>query len=385
MTPQSPHSDQSAAADQTGQPDLGVTNSVATGDVDEVTGPRLLLETRPEVIYAAIYHELPFPNLGPRQDFVFDLGVTALEDSFHLVGLVVRGFAGHQMLFEQRWPERILREKSGLPDLEIPAGTGIALRAMHFQLHGYEAVTMLELTAVAKRAGATENGQAQLHVAVEHPQQRTDIHFPLEGAWWAIQAGDWSDLHKLEVISQPFAIDFVKLGPDSETFHGSGSNLEDHYSWDQPVYAAAGGKVAYAVYDMPDAQPGTVIDPLVYRGDPRRLLGNAIAISHGNGEFSFYAHLQQAGLRVRYGDLVRRGTEIARVGNSGHSPGPHLHLHLMNGPNLQLDQGLPLKISHFWAAGQFFQQPTTIPTRMIVKGLAREQGSNPDSNPDREA
>jgi hypothetical protein len=40
----------------------------------------------------------------------------------------------------------------------------------------------------------------------------------------------------------------------------------------------------------------------------------------------------------------------------------------MEGPNLFIDQGLPMKLSHFWAGGQFFTQPTYVPVRMIVHG-----------------
>ena len=109
-------------------------------------------------------------------------------------------------------------------------------------------------------------------------------------------------------------------------------------------------------------------DPRMFRDDPRRYLGNAVALSHGNGEVSYYACLQQASMAVNEGELVKRGTLIGRVGNSGLTPGPHLHFHLMEGPNPFIDQGLPMKFSHFSAGGQVFETPITIPTRMIVEG-----------------
>jgi hypothetical protein len=81
----------------------------------------------------------------------------------------------------------------------------------------------------------------------------------------------------------------VRLGPTIASFSGDGVALEDHHSWGQPVYAtAAGGKVAAVIYDMPDLAPGAPPDPRMFRNDPRRLLGNAVAVSHGNGEFSYY-------------------------------------------------------------------------------------------------
>jgi hypothetical protein len=279
------------------------------------------------------------------------------------------------MLFEQRWPARLIRERTGEPDLTIEAQTGLAVRAIHIMQQGYELLTSLEVTVVAKYADDGQSTQAVVNIPVEFHTQQSDLHFPLAGAWWAIQAADWSDRHKQEAFSQPYALDFVKLGPNNLQFATNGLSLEDHYSWDQPVYATAGGKVAYATYDMPDLQPGIPPDPRLFRTDLRRLLGNAVAISHGNGEFSYYGHLQQLSLQVSEGQMIKRGTLLGRVGNSGNSPGPHLHFHLMEGPNLFIDRGLPVRFSHFWAGGQHFAAPTFIPTRMIVVGPARTDAS----------
>jgi len=342
----------------------------------------LILESRPSTVNAVLYDRLPFPHLQPMQEVTFDLGATARAGALILSGLVIRGYAGHQLLFEQRWPARVIRRKVGLDSLEIPAGTGLAVRGLHFMLQGYELLTHLEVTAVAvapagcalaKEPNDGEALQSALQIPVAFPHQSTEIHFPLEGAWWAIQGADWSDLHKAEPFSQPYAVDFVKLGPDSRFFRDTGVRLEDHYSWGQPVYAAAGGKVAYVIYDMPDLPPGTVPDQRMMRSDPQRILGNAVAISHGNGEFSYYAALQQASIRVNQGEMVRRDTLIGLVGNSGYSPGPHLHFHLMDGPNLLIDRGLPVRFSHFASGGQSFDQPVFIPTRLIVTGPPRSQ------------
>lgn len=352
-------------------------------DPQQAKNAYFAVESRPNHAIAALYDELPFPGLGPMQEVVFDLGITALQGPVEVSGVVIKGYSGHQMLFEQRWPARIIRQRTGQADLRIAAGTGLAIRSMHFMLPGYELLSGIEVTVVVQlldKSGGDDTSeeaaietpgnagkvQAVVQIPVRFHQQRTDVHFPLRGTWWAIQAADWSDQHKQEVYSQTYAIDFVKLGADNQFFRGRGLALEEHYSWDEPVYATAGGKVAHVIFDMPDLPPGELPDPRIFRGDPRRLLGNSIAISHANGEFSFYGHLQQASLQVNQGQMIKRGTLLGRVGNSGHTPGPHLHFHLMEGPNLMIDQGLPVKFSHFSAGGQFFEQPTIIPTRMIV-------------------
>ena len=175
-------------------------------------------------------------------------------------------------------------------------------------------------------------------------------------------------------------MDLVKLGPNNQAFADDGHAMEDHFSWDQPVYATAGGKIAYVCYDMPDLAPGTAPDPRMFRDDMRRLLGNAVAISHANGEFSYYGHLQQASLQVNQGagGQTRRAARHASA-TAAISPGPHLHFHLMEGPNIFIDRGLPAKFSHFWAGGQWFEQPTFIPTRMIVTGPDRSSATDGDA------
>jgi hypothetical protein len=345
--------------------------------------PHLRLETRPALLIGAINEPLPFPHLGPVQEVCFDLGVTARHADIELTGLVFKGYAGHQLLFEQRWPARFIQQKTGEASLRIEAGTGLAVRGLLFMLHAYEQIGFIEITAIGRYHHETstkvgdDSGrnaatvQAVLQVPVAFHAQQTELHFPLEGAWWTIQASDWSDHHKIEPYSQTYALDFVRLGMDNEFFHDRGLELEDHYSWDAPVFAAAGGKVAHVCYDMPDLKPGAAPDLRMFRDDPRRILGNAVAISHANGEFSYYAHLQQASLTVNEGQMVRRGQLLGRVGNSGQSPGPHLHFHLMEGPNLLIDRGLPARFVEFWAGGQYFRTPTMIPTRMIVHGPAR--------------
>ncbi len=51
--------------------------------------------------------------------------------------------------------------------------------------------------------------------------------------------------------------------------------------------------------------------------------GNAIVIDHGYGIRTTYGHLQT--LKVHVGERVERGAQIATIGNTGLSTGPHLH------------------------------------------------------------
>jgi murein DD-endopeptidase MepM/ murein hydrolase activator NlpD len=52
--------------------------------------------------------------------------------------------------------------------------------------------------------------------------------------------------------------------------------------------------------------------------------GNWIEIDHGNGAIAIYAHLLDESITVTEGMKVRKNQEIAKIGSSGWSTGPHL-------------------------------------------------------------
>jgi murein DD-endopeptidase MepM/ murein hydrolase activator NlpD len=51
--------------------------------------------------------------------------------------------------------------------------------------------------------------------------------------------------------------------------------------------------------------------------------GNMLEIDHGNGITTRYGHLSKIGVQV--GDVITRGEEVALIGSTGRSTGPHLH------------------------------------------------------------
>lgn len=70
-----------------------------------------------------------------------------------------------------------------------------------------------------------------------------------------------------------------------------------------PILASAAGKVIAAGYDGG--------------------YGNQVTIDHGNGYTTKYAHADR--LLVRLGDRIEQHQQIALVGSTGRSTGPHLH------------------------------------------------------------
>jgi murein DD-endopeptidase MepM/ murein hydrolase activator NlpD len=77
-----------------------------------------------------------------------------------------------------------------------------------------------------------------------------------------------------------------------------------------PIYAAAGGIVTLSAH-TPD-------------------YGKIVKIDHGSGLETRYAHASM--LLVKAGDRVEKGQQVAAVGNTGRSTGPHLHYEIrLNG------------------------------------------------------
>jgi len=82
----------------------------------------------------------------------------------------------------------------------------------------------------------------------------------------------------------------------------AGIDIDGDYS--SPVYAAESGRI-------------------VTSGGQGRGYGNHIAIDHGDGKRTLYAHLSK--MFVRVGDSVKKGQTIGMIGCTGWCTGPHLH------------------------------------------------------------
>jgi murein DD-endopeptidase MepM/ murein hydrolase activator NlpD len=65
---------------------------------------------------------------------------------------------------------------------------------------------------------------------------------------------------------------------------------------------------------------------VTYAGD-RSGFGEMVEINHGNGLVTRYCHNEK--ILVKQGDMVRKGQDVALMGSTGRSTGPHLHFEVL--------------------------------------------------------
>jgi murein DD-endopeptidase MepM/ murein hydrolase activator NlpD len=173
---------------------------------------------------------------------------------------------------------------------------------------------------------------------------KTTLRLPFTGDWLVLWGGRTIALNQYAAFpDRRFAYDFV-VARNGVTHHGAGTANTDYYAFGQPVLASGAGTVVVAFDSVADNTPGTM--------NTTAELGNHVIIDHGNGEYSFVAHLQHGSIMVKAGDRVVAGAVIARCGNSGSSIEPHLHYNLQSTPSFLVGAGMPAQFEHYSANGK---------------------------------
>ncbi|WP_294540434.1 urea transporter [uncultured Rhodoblastus sp.] len=144
------------------------------------------------------------------------------------------------------------------------------------------------------------------------------LTLPFFGAMEVYQGVDGPHTHRGD---WRHAVDFFSL-VDGCAFRGEGLEVTDYHCFGREVLAPAAGVVVLAQGALPDHAPGAV--------DLVHVWGNHLVIATASGKYVLLAHLQQHSLGVDVGAWVAVGTPVARVGNSGRSPQPHLHMHVQS-------------------------------------------------------
>lgn len=87
------------------------------------------------------------------------------------------------------------------------------------------------------------------------------------------------------------------------------------YGPNMPIYASADG-VVYATHD---------------KDRTGKSWGNYVKIKHNETTYTMYAHLKEGSIKVKKGDKVYQGQQIANMGKSGIATGNHLHFEIYMG------------------------------------------------------
>jgi len=182
------------------------------------------------------------------------------------------------------------------------------------------------------------------------------IRPPLQGnGWLATSACCKPNVHRDERIAidgvrietgETFAVDWARVRND-RLFDGDGKRVEQYYGFGEDVLAVADGTVVSIHDGMPDQTPFVFMVPK----SKADYGGNNVILEIAPNVFAWYAHLRQGSLTVKVGDAVKAGAPIAKLGNTGPSEGPHLHLGLIDKPDAIAGRSLPFVFDSFTLVG----------------------------------
>lgn len=172
-------------------------------------------------------------------------------------------------------------------------------------------------------------------------ETKTDLELPFDDEWWIFWGGrNVSENYHAEYREQRFALDIVQK-INGSTHTGNGSQNEDYYCFGKRLNAPGNGKIIDVINNIEDNIPGQF-----NRDFPT---GNRVIIDHENGEFSILAHFKEGSILVSVGDMVVKGQELGKAGNSGNSSESHLHYHLQNTADPFDGEGLPAQFQDYYA------------------------------------
>jgi hypothetical protein len=180
---------------------------------------------------------------------------------------------------------------------------------------------------------------------------------PLRGGRW-VAADGCCDAHRhvraiLPVAgklftSQRFAIDWEEVDEGNHIYVGDPRKVESYLCYGQDVIAVADGKVITVVEGLPNQIPGKLPENLA----PAQADGNHVVLELAPGKYALFAHMIKGSIKVKEGEMVKRGQLLGNVGNSGNTSAPHLHFHVMNSPSTFGSEGLSYLMDRFELKGR---------------------------------
>jgi murein DD-endopeptidase MepM/ murein hydrolase activator NlpD len=187
----------------------------------------------------------------------------------------------------------------------------------------------------------------------------SDIGPPLRGGTWLAGNGPSARSgHRRALIpiggapsiAQRFAIDWVRVNDTDSTYSGDRLKNENYIAEGNDAIAVANGRIVAVKDGIPENVPG--VNSRAVPITLETVGGNHVIVDIGGGRFAFYAHLKPGAIRVKVGDMVKKGQVIGLVGNTGNSTEPHLHFHISDGNSPLGSEGVPYGFNSFEVVGR---------------------------------
>jgi Peptidase family M23 len=235
-------------------------------------------------------------------------------------------------------------------------------------------------TLVYRFSWRAENGQREMSSEVtvkpEVYKRRESLRLPIRGRVIIWDGHDYYAHHRrFDYVSpgsgetggtnsnpERYSYDFVPVNLTGDMRNGDPGENASWFGFGQPIYAAAAGRVV-AAFD--DALDNREVDEARFEANRLADYGNYIIVNHGDGEFALYGHIKHGSAKVKAGDLVRPGRQIAAIGASGSSLMPHLHFQLQTTADAN-GEGLPSYFNHFFRI--LGTRMLTVPSGQIDSG-----------------
>lgn len=170
----------------------------------------------------------------------------------------------------------------------------------------------------------------------DKPMTELELKFAIEELMKTVDARDeYQSVVEAKILQQSVLKDMLPNSSPVRAGYNSSS-----YGW--RIDPFNGHKAFHEGLDFP-ANTGAPIlaaaDGIVIAAEQTPDYGNMVKINHGSGLETRYAHASK--ILVKVGDRVTKGQQVALVGNTGRSTGPHLHYEIrLNGNALDPRQYL---------------------------------------------
>jgi hypothetical protein len=162
--------------------------------------------------------------------------------------------------------------------------------------------------------------------------QPLELSFPLKDGTFIVVNGGSREISNLHhgVHAQMYALDVTKI--NDMGFRARGllpADLNRYLIFGTEIFSPCEGEVLEAFDGLADLTPP--------QADPKSLAGNHVIIFCKEHSV-LLAHMQKGSVAVHTGDHVTTGQLLGRVGNTGNTSEPHLHIHAVEGRHFVLDE-----------------------------------------------